>query len=372
MSSRNSKKSSTRKGAGKKSSRSKGDLKITVRAAPTNKGRIVRTAKRPEIRSSRSGVRVRHSEYFTDVALSSTAFQLLNGGLGFAINPGNEDIFPWLSPVAMRYETYKFHALRFRVETTAATTTNGAVYAAVDYDANDHPPNTKQSMLAYAGAVRGPVWTPFSLDCPVKDLHKIPIRNCLDTLPPSGQDIRLYNVGNLFVAAEGVDVALVGELWVDYDVELETPQMSIAQEVTDVAIVAGSNGATGSFEALPGIAGATRSSRPAVEPIASIGGVNNLLRFNKSGHYVYNSSYSTAAGTATTAADIFTALDTRSVATPETPISSLGTIAGTLAKTGLNIVVSQAPSVFQILLGGLNASTVSGALGRLKFVRTDL
>jgi hypothetical protein len=196
MSSRNSKKSSTRKGAGKKSSRSKGDLKITVRSAPTNKGRIVRTAKRPEIRSSRSGVRVRHSEYFTDVALSSTAFQLLNGGLGFAINPGNEDIFPWLSPVAMRYETYKFHALRFRVETTAATTTNGAVYAAVDYDANDHPPNTKQSMLAYAGAVRGPVWTPFSLDCPVKDLHKIPkpVLPCI-----------LFAVSILFSAAGRLD-----------------------------------------------------------------------------------------------------------------------------------------------------------------------
>jgi hypothetical protein len=44
----------------------------------------------------------------------------------------------------------------------------------------------------------------------------------------ANQDIKLYDVGNLYVGSKGVGALTIGELYVDYVIRLSTPQLGLA------------------------------------------------------------------------------------------------------------------------------------------------
>lgn len=188
--------------------------------------------KEPQMTSlSKGGVRVRHREYVLDI---------VSGGLGFEviqfepINPGNETMFPWLSRIATRFESYMFSNLTFHVEPLQGTIATGAILMAVDFEAADPRPSSKVMMMSYEGAVRSPVWDSCRLPSSVSNLQKIKKKFTLDHAPPRGQDVRLYNVGNLIVAATGTASTTIGELYVEYDVTFETPQIESQEEVVQL------------------------------------------------------------------------------------------------------------------------------------------
>jgi len=167
-------------------------------------------------------IRVRHKELFDD--LSGSIFFSLKK---FPINPGRPEIFPWLSQISQNYESYRFNKLRFEFKTLAPTATQGTVALSVDYDAADAAPTSLQEMFQNQGTVDSAAWAPTTcLNCPVSNMDKLKQRYIRgNTALSANLDIKTYDVGNFFIAtADMTGVAKVGRLWVEYDVELMTPQ----------------------------------------------------------------------------------------------------------------------------------------------------
>jgi hypothetical protein len=167
---------------------------------------------------------IKHREYIADITAATgtpTAF----GIAPFAINPGQETTFPWLSRIAKNYESYKFDSLVFSYETEAPSSLGGTLVMTVDYDASDDAPTTKQQAMTYRSAVRSAPWTSCSHISLGEDLHKAKTNFVRPGLQPANTDIKTYDIGNLFVISQGVTTAsaVLGELYVEYKVNLMTP-----------------------------------------------------------------------------------------------------------------------------------------------------
>lgn len=267
------------------------DLPATVSKRTINR--------RPDISGSPySGdgrIRIRHREYITDVA-GSVAFAVT----GYSINPGLSTLFPWLSTIAQNYESYLFKNLCFEYNTLKGSSTNGKTLLAVDYDAADAVPVTKQEMMVHRGAVDGPVWDPdLKHVSDIQDLEKFGKQRYIRNGAISSTDIKTYDVGNCLVGTQGcADTTAVGELYVSYDIELMTPQPpQLALETITGA---------GSISTSSGFGSAATFTGPGFASAAT-----STLTFNTSGtFYVSMSNTGTAVvtpsitGTATTTAEL--------------------------------------------------------------------
>jgi hypothetical protein len=166
-------------------------------------------------------IRVKHNEYF-DELFGSLGFQVKS----FPINPGMTGIFPWLSSIAANYETYKFNSLKFHYKTVKGSTAVGTVGMSVDYDAADAPPTTLMELFQNNGTIDSAVWSPDTcMICAKQNLDKMKQRYIRTKPLLANQDIKTYDVGNLlFATQDEADLSKIGRLWVEYDVELMTPQ----------------------------------------------------------------------------------------------------------------------------------------------------
>jgi hypothetical protein len=193
-------------------------------SAPSANGAMVRTTK-AKTANTKNGIRVTHREYIMDVVHSvADEFELLEFE---NINPVNGSLFPWLSTIATRFETYRFERLRFIYEPQTATTALGTVMMVVDYDANDLPPQDKTQMMSYKGAVRSPAWFACCNESDKSDLQKQKNYYTENTLAAGTfSDGRLSNVGKFVLAFQSESAAYTaGELYVEYDIHLDTPQL---------------------------------------------------------------------------------------------------------------------------------------------------
>jgi hypothetical protein len=181
-------------------------------------------------------VRVRHREYIGEV-LGSVAYAVLS----FSINPGLASSFPWLSQLARLFESYQFNRLVFQYRTQASTAATGKVLLSVDWDAADTAPTSKVLQLQERTKMDDASWKNFDLPCDIADLRKFGTQRFVrsGTLA-ANLDIKTYDVGNLLVGVQGqANANAVGELWVEYDLDLMTPQSSDASSGSDsVKIVA--------------------------------------------------------------------------------------------------------------------------------------
>jgi len=171
---------------------------------------------------------INHKEYITEIV----------GGVNFTpasfnINPGLSSTFPWLSSVARNFEKYKFRHCNFRYEPEAATTAPGSVMMSVDIDAADAPPVTKAMIMTVKDAQRAPTWSNCETTIPER-VAELFVRT---TGNPAGTDIKTYDAGKLTVATQGQSASgAVGELYVDYCVELHVPQFPPSDIATTTMI----------------------------------------------------------------------------------------------------------------------------------------
>jgi len=181
----------------------------------------------PQFGGSRE-VRIRHREYLGDILTSATAgaFNIQQ----FPVNPGLAKSFPWLSQVCgATFQQYRLNGMVFEfrsMSSDALNSTNtalGSVVMATDYDSKDAPFTTKQQMEN----------TMFGVSCKPSScmIHAIECARSQTSVSelyiraydvPSGADVRLYDMGNFYIATQGGQAANVnlGELWVSYDVTL--------------------------------------------------------------------------------------------------------------------------------------------------------
>lgn len=198
---------------------------------PAAMGQIYRVGmpKFSGVAGSDGRMRVTHREYLCDVALRDVLTVRT-----FALNPGLSTSFPWLSKLAERFESYLFRSLRVVYVPTVGTSARGSVVMAVDYDAADSAPTDKVSLLSYHGAVKTQVWSPAVMACDRPDLQKFGVQRYIRYGTAPSPDIHAYDVGNLFVASYGADVSYdktdAGEIYLEYTVDLITPQMSSSSD----------------------------------------------------------------------------------------------------------------------------------------------
>ena len=182
--------------------------------------------------SDNGGTIIRHREYLGDI-VASVAFKVNK----YPLNPGQGKTFPWLSHIAANYEQYRMRGVIFEFNSTssdavlssATSSALGTVAMATDYDVLDLPYSSKREMLnSQFSCSRKPsesfihpieckkAWTPYNLNW-VRTTEAF----------PTGGDPRTYDLGNLYVATEGMQAATgnVGELWVTYEMEFFKQQL---------------------------------------------------------------------------------------------------------------------------------------------------
>jgi len=140
-------------------------------------------------------------------------------------------MFPWLSQIAPQYESYKFKKLRFRYQGTTSTGASGSVYLAVEYDASDPSPTSKTQIANWQETKFCSPWEVMTHVSTQNNLNKRSSYYVRNGTLPANSDIKLYDVGYLCVVQSNVmpaanTSASVGEVWVDYEVELRTPQLN--------------------------------------------------------------------------------------------------------------------------------------------------
>jgi len=174
-------------------------------------------------------------DYRCVVAEETIAIQPSNDSANFGvlnvynINPGNAITFPLLSQEAAVFETYKFEYLEFysvpSVSGYAAGGQTGSVSISVDFNASHAQP------ISYTAAVD---LDPSDEDLPCNDLRiilppeKMHAQNLAKFIRtgglPGSSDIKTYDVGNLFVCAEGLSATQfnVNRLYCRYKCHLYT------------------------------------------------------------------------------------------------------------------------------------------------------
>lgn len=173
--------------------------------------------------------RIRHREYIGDIITPSTpaTFTLL----AYPINPGMPQTFPWLSTLANQYQQYIFNGLVFEFVSTsseyATGTAMGSIILATDYDSLDSNFIDKPHMenCQYSVSAKPSMNQIHTIEClPSATANKLYYtRN--GATNQSG-DLRLYDLGNFQVATSGLTApagAVLGELWVSFDISLFKP-----------------------------------------------------------------------------------------------------------------------------------------------------
>lgn len=179
-------------------------------------------------------LQVTHLEYLGDVFGGSSTGQF--AVQAYAINPGLERTFRWLSQMAVNFEEYELKQLCFRYRATVSdlTGTNGqvgTVIIATNYNADEPPFVSKGQMMQYTGAVSGKCSQDVEhyVECaPSKNsgskgkwIRQSPVL--------TGQDVKTYDLGTLNIAVTGIPEGFVdqplGELWMSYTVELRKPKL---------------------------------------------------------------------------------------------------------------------------------------------------
>lgn len=127
---------------------------------------------------------------------------------------------------------YRFHRLAFKFVSKCPTSFTGAITLAIDYDALDPAPSDRQTLLSYAGAVTATMWQGLQYAVRPDKLGLFAQQRYTRLGNQSDLDLKTYDLGNLFVHMEDIythtGAIPIGDLFVEYDIELFTPQLRSA------------------------------------------------------------------------------------------------------------------------------------------------
>jgi len=183
----------------------------------------------PNFKQGADSVRVCHREYLGDIT-GSSGFSLTS----FALNPGLQTSFPWLSGLAQNFQEYRIHGMLFVFNSTSADALNstntalGTVVMAAQYNVNRANFASKLEMEGYEYSC--------STKPSVSLIHPIECDPTLTPLPhlyirtgavTGIEDLRMYDHATFQLATVGMQAsANLGELWVSYDIELFKPRVT--------------------------------------------------------------------------------------------------------------------------------------------------
>lgn len=177
----------------------------------------------PKFNRGSKSCRIVHRELVSSI-LGTDVFGLSK----LSINPGLVAAFPWLASQAANWEQYSFNRLSYHFYTRVGTGVFGSLMIAPDYDAADASPLTETQLCAYEDAVEDVVWRDQECKLDIAAMHSMGPRKFVRNTTVANQDIKTFDVGNLFIGTIGMSAligAICGKLWVDYDVTFFVPQI---------------------------------------------------------------------------------------------------------------------------------------------------
>lgn len=138
-----------------------------------------------------------------------------------------------LALFAQLYDKFRFKKLSFKYVPYQGTAVPGSIVMAYDRDISDATPPANdvgvRQYLAMMDAVAGPIWQPLTMTCPLAH----PEEGLFTNAVPGG-DERLAYQGQVYVALlepPGAGIALAGDLFVEYDLELFEPQLETSVSI---------------------------------------------------------------------------------------------------------------------------------------------
>jgi len=217
------KQNKNKKGKSPQKKNSKKPKENSVAAAYASDG----LTSQPQITRGTDKIIIRHREFVGKV-LGSVYWAITKR---FTLNPGLPESFPWLSIQAQGWERYRFRRLAYRYITRVGSQTAGSVMMVPEYDVSDGDPVSEEVACSYQNAMEFVAWRDTVCHLDVKALNAVSpggkfIRaNAL----AEGVDLTLYDSGRMLFGASDTAVgsagSQLGKIWVEYEVELITPQM---------------------------------------------------------------------------------------------------------------------------------------------------
>jgi hypothetical protein len=189
---------------------------------------------------------VAHREFLMDVTTGPTLVNSLTSfnTQSFAINPGLNSTFPWLSQIANNFEEYEILGMIFEYKSTSANALNstntalGTVILTTCYNVLDAAFINKQQQENYefAQSVKPADSCIHAVECArfANPLSKLYVRAGVPTA--STYDLRMYDLGNFQLSTVGMQAAnvVIGEFWVSYHIALGKPRLPIGGIEGDV------------------------------------------------------------------------------------------------------------------------------------------
>lgn len=239
-------KTNAKRGAGKRANTRRPNVIAPVARAIANSG--------PRFSSSPSGLVVRHKEYMNTMACVTT---YPNNLIVWTCQPGLKDSFPWLSGISSNFDRYHFRRLRYCFEGTAASTVSGACYMSFEPDASQSQPDTIAELMQNRMAMQGSLWQGCSLSVPCQDLDRF-VHSRYVRVEDVTDDVKTYDLGKFYAICIGLaGVTNVGDMYVEYEVELSEPQYSIMGAVGTWKYDYGTCAGQTDYPPFPGITGYT-------------------------------------------------------------------------------------------------------------------
>jgi hypothetical protein len=202
---------------------------VTVHNAPVSKGYVIRNTRAPKLLSSGDGLVVKHRELWTMPAQAVTnAFESANASINPALGSGtgaDASPFTWLASIGAKYARYKIRKMEFTYVPAVSTATSGSVGLYMLYNAAEDPSTNIESSMAHYRAISGPIWKQHKLNAVAANAASQPINGRLtrDSAVTYAVDRPDYDFGRIVVFHTSPTVGTLGQVWVDYEIELFAP-----------------------------------------------------------------------------------------------------------------------------------------------------
>lgn len=175
---------------------------------------MVTHMRKPKSKSGKDGSVVLSHKGLVSSFVGSATFNAVN----FQVNPGLAGVFPWASQLARSYDKYRFRKLKFQFRSVVPTTSQGVVMMSFDYDTLDTLPTTKFEHAQTTPNVESNVFQSSELVVACDNQFRFVRQGTI-----SNADLKTYDFGQLVISSSYASAVMLGEIYVDYEVELTKP-----------------------------------------------------------------------------------------------------------------------------------------------------
>jgi hypothetical protein len=181
---------------------------------------------------------VAHREYIGDLmsgtfvpTTTSTAYECLS----YSLNPGNSQLFPWLSTVASNFQEWELQGALVELITEAADFSSnfsiGNVMMAADYNPLAPMPQNKIDLLEleYSSSTKASNSLLMPIEC-ARVNNSLTHLFVAEDSDYQGTDARSFDLATIHIGTQGIPVeeAKLAEIWITYEVALYKPTLKDA------------------------------------------------------------------------------------------------------------------------------------------------